>query len=74
MTASPRALMPDHLRLVALFGIVVVNVQFIAFPTPGSVAEPGGGRAGALPGGLGPVPARWSSRRDGEDRGARDGS
>lgn len=34
--ASPapvsRALMPDYLRLVALFGIVVVNVQFIAFP------------------------------------------
>ncbi len=29
---SDRALMPDYLRLVALFGIVVVNVQFIAFP------------------------------------------
>lgn len=29
---SPRALMPDHLRLVALFGIVVVNVQFMAYP------------------------------------------
>lgn len=27
-----RALMPDYLRLIALFGIVVVNVQFIAFP------------------------------------------
>lgn len=27
----PRALMPDYLRLIALFGIVVVNVQFIAF-------------------------------------------
>ncbi|WP_108813648.1 DUF418 domain-containing protein [Loktanella sp. Alg231-35] len=26
-----RALMPDYLRLIALFGIVVVNVQFIAF-------------------------------------------
>ena len=31
MTGSPRALMPDYLRLIALFGIVVVNVQFIAF-------------------------------------------
>lgn len=29
---EPRALMPDHLRLVALFGIVVVNVQFMAYP------------------------------------------
>lgn len=28
---AARALMPDYLRLVALFGIVVVNVQFIAF-------------------------------------------
>ena len=27
MTASPRALMPDYLRLYALFG-VVVNVQY----------------------------------------------
>jgi len=27
-----RALMPDYLRLFALFGIVVVNVQYIAFP------------------------------------------
>jgi len=26
-----RALMPDYLRLIALFGIVVVNVQFFAF-------------------------------------------
>lgn len=33
MTASPRALKPDYLRLFALFGgIVVVNVRFIAFP------------------------------------------
>ena len=31
MTTPNRALMPDYLRLVALFGIVVVNVQFIAF-------------------------------------------
>lgn len=31
MTGSPRALMPDYLRLIALFGIVVVNVQFIGF-------------------------------------------
>ena len=27
MTGSPRALMPDYLRLFALFGIVVVNVD-----------------------------------------------
>jgi uncharacterized protein len=31
MTQSERALMPDYLRLFALFGIVVVNVQYIAF-------------------------------------------
>jgi uncharacterized protein len=31
MTAD-RALMPDYLRLFALFGIVVVNVQFMAYP------------------------------------------
>lgn len=31
MTAE-RALMPDYLRLFALFGIVVVNVQFMAYP------------------------------------------
>lgn len=42
MTAPPRALMPDYLRLVALFGIVVVNVQFIAFSALGSFADPGG--------------------------------
>lgn len=30
---SQRALMPDYLRLIALFGIVVVNVQGIAFST-----------------------------------------
>lgn len=29
---TSRALMPDYLRLIALFGIVVVNVQFMAFP------------------------------------------
>ncbi|MEO1199506.1 MAG: DUF418 domain-containing protein [Pseudomonadota bacterium] len=29
---SDRALMPDYLRLLALFSIVVVNVQFMAFP------------------------------------------
>ena len=28
---APRALMPDYLRLFELFGIVVVNVQYIAF-------------------------------------------
>jgi len=42
MTASPRALMPDYLRLFALFGIVVVNVQFIAFSALGSFADSGG--------------------------------
>jgi uncharacterized protein len=42
MNGSPRALMPDYLRLVALFGIVVVNVQFIAFSALGSFADPGG--------------------------------
>ncbi len=31
MTQRERALLPDYLRLIALFGIVVVNVQFIAF-------------------------------------------
>jgi len=30
---NQRALMPDYLRLVALFGIVLVNVQYIAFST-----------------------------------------
>ena len=42
MTGPARALMPDYLRLVALFGIVVVNVQFIAFSALGSIADPGG--------------------------------
>lgn len=31
MNTPTRALMPDYLRLIALFGIVLVNVQFIAF-------------------------------------------
>ncbi|MEM1067085.1 MAG: DUF418 domain-containing protein [Pseudomonadota bacterium] len=47
MTQRERALLPDYLRLIALFGIVIVNVQFIAFsvfeefdPTlSGSVAD-----------------------------------
>jgi uncharacterized protein len=34
--------MPDYLRLVALFGIVVVNVQYIAFSALGSFADPSG--------------------------------
>ncbi|SLN57818.1 DUF418 domain-containing protein [Roseisalinus antarcticus] len=42
MKAAARALMPDYLRLIALFGIVIVNVQFIAFSALGSFAEPGG--------------------------------
>lgn len=42
MTGTPRALMPDYLRLVALFGIAVVNVQFIAFSALGSFADPSG--------------------------------
>jgi len=41
MTGPARALMPDYLRLVALFGIVVVNVQFIAFSALGSFTDPG---------------------------------
>ena len=32
---AARALMPDYLRLIALFGIVVVNVQFIGFSSLG---------------------------------------
>ncbi len=31
-TAHQRALMPDYLRFFALFGNVVVNVQYIASP------------------------------------------
>ena len=42
---AQRALMPDYLRLIALFGIVVVNVQFIAFPVeqgfPGATQQMG---------------------------------
>src|SRR6056297_2161853 len=42
MTGATRALMPDYLRLFALFGIVVVNVQYIAFSALGSFADPAG--------------------------------
>ena len=43
MTGSPpRALMPDYLRLFALFGIVVVNVQYIGFPALHGFADPAG--------------------------------
>ncbi|WP_084861164.1 DUF418 domain-containing protein [Salibaculum halophilum] len=42
MTESSRALMPDYLRLVALFGIVVVNVQYIAFSSLHGIVDPGG--------------------------------
>lgn len=35
-----RSYMPDYLRLFALFGIVVVNVQFIAFPSTSSFIAP----------------------------------
>jgi uncharacterized protein len=34
--------MPDYLRLIALFGIVVVNVQFIAFPALHGFTVPAG--------------------------------
>ncbi|MEQ8480354.1 MAG: DUF418 domain-containing protein [Hoeflea sp.] len=40
MSGSARALMPDYLRLFALFGIVVVNVQFIAFSALHGFAGP----------------------------------
>lgn len=40
MTGWPRALMPDYLRLFALFGIVVVNVQYIAFSALHGFADP----------------------------------
>jgi uncharacterized protein len=40
MSGSARALMPDYLRLFALFGIVVVNVQFIAFSALHGFADP----------------------------------
>ena len=42
MTSSSRALMPDYLRLFALFGIVVVNVLTIAFSFEKSLFEPVG--------------------------------
>ena len=45
MTAAPRALMPDYLRLFALFGIVVVNVQYIAFSAVHGLADPVAGTA-----------------------------
>ncbi|MCI4664061.1 MAG: DUF418 domain-containing protein [Neomegalonema sp.] len=34
--------MPDYLRLIALFGIVIVNVQFIAFSALHGFTEPAG--------------------------------
>jgi uncharacterized protein len=40
MTTSSRVWMPDTLRLIALFGIVVVNVQFIAFSMLHGFADP----------------------------------
>ncbi|MCK0148921.1 DUF418 domain-containing protein [Marivita sp. S6314] len=40
MAQRERALMPDYLRLVALFGIVVVNVQFIAFSALVNLTDP----------------------------------
>ena len=39
-SSATRALMPDYLRLVALFGIVVVNVQYIAFSSLHGFTEP----------------------------------
>lgn len=45
MTGSPRALMPDYMRLFALFGIVVVNVQCIAFSALHGFADPVGNTA-----------------------------
>lgn len=42
MTGAPRALMPDYLRLVALFGIAIVNVQYIAFSALYGVTDPVG--------------------------------
>lgn len=41
-TVQTRALMPDYLRLIALFGIVIVNVQFIAFSALHGFIEPAG--------------------------------
>lgn len=42
---SARARMPDYLRLLALFGIVVVNVQYIAFSALHGFADPVGDSA-----------------------------
>lgn len=42
MVGPTRALMPDYLRLIALFGIVVVNVQFMAFSLLSGLATPVG--------------------------------
>lgn len=42
MTAKRRALMPDYLRLVSLFGIVIVNVQYMAFSALGSFSKSAG--------------------------------
>lgn len=42
MIAQDRALMPDYLRLIALFGIVIVNVQFIAFSVLNGFIDPVG--------------------------------
>ncbi|MFK7868905.1 MAG: DUF418 domain-containing protein [Roseobacter sp.] len=42
MTEARRSLMPDYLRLFALLGIVVVNVQFIAFSALHGFATPVG--------------------------------
>ncbi|MDW3223952.1 MAG: DUF418 domain-containing protein [Paracoccaceae bacterium] len=42
MAAQNRALMPDYLRLIALFGIVIVNVQYIAFSALYGFTEPAG--------------------------------
>lgn len=36
---EPRGLTPDYLRLFALFGIVVVNVQYIVFSALHGVAD-----------------------------------
>lgn len=37
--AMERALLPDYLRLIALFGIVIVNVQYIAFSALAGIAD-----------------------------------
>ncbi len=42
MTGSPHAPMPDYLRLFAMFGIVVINVQFIGFSALHGFADPVG--------------------------------